>query len=128
MPEGTSEDITVALIERIEKAAIQVNENFKEKQSGGKSVIQNMVRRVGPGISNATLELNLLVGEQRDFNSSVIANAVEEKVGPVYGVESLVFGAGRNFGGQPISISLTCLLYTSPSPRDATLSRMPSSA
>ncbi len=107
MPEGTSEDITVALIERIEKAAVAVNEDFKEKQSGGKSVIQNMVRRVGPGISNATLELNLLVGEQRDFNSSIIANAVEEKVGPVYGVESLVFGAGRNFGGQPISISLT---------------------
>ena len=26
------------------------------------------------------------------------------------------------------SLSLTCLLYTSPSPRDATLSRMPSSA
>ena len=28
----------------------------------------------------------------------------------------------------PFSQSLTCLLYTSPSPRDATLSRMPSSA
>ena len=27
-----------------------------------------------------------------------------------------------------ISISQSCLLYTSPSPRDATLSRMPSSA
>ena len=27
-----------------------------------------------------------------------------------------------------IDISYTCLLYTSPSPRDATLSRMPSSA
>ena len=27
-----------------------------------------------------------------------------------------------------ITVELTCLLYTSPSPRDATLSRMPSSA
>ena len=27
-----------------------------------------------------------------------------------------------------LSVSYTCLLYTSPSPRDATLSRMPSSA
>ena len=27
-----------------------------------------------------------------------------------------------------LNASLTCLLYTSPSPRDATLSRMPSSA
>ena len=30
--------------------------------------------------------------------------------------------------GLPIELSRTCLLYTSPSPRDATLSRMPSSA
>ena len=28
----------------------------------------------------------------------------------------------------PAHLQLTCLLYTSPSPRDATLSRMPSSA
>ena len=33
------------------------------------------------------------------------------------------FGSDRNF-----VISIICLLYTSPSPRDATLSRMPSSA
>ena len=30
--------------------------------------------------------------------------------------------------GRTLVTSLTCLLYTSPSPRDATLSRMPSSA
>ena len=29
---------------------------------------------------------------------------------------------------RPTAAALTCLLYTSPSPRDATLSRMPSSA
>ena len=28
----------------------------------------------------------------------------------------------------PVTTGLACLLYTSPSPRDATLSRMPSSA
>ena len=31
-------------------------------------------------------------------------------------------------GGNGGNIILSCLLYTSPSPRDATLSRMPSSA
>ena len=30
--------------------------------------------------------------------------------------------------GEPVSVAQPCLLYTSPSPRDATLSRMPSSA
>ena len=29
---------------------------------------------------------------------------------------------------DPLDTTITCLLYTSPSPRDATLSRMPSSA
>ena len=29
---------------------------------------------------------------------------------------------------RPVEAHLSCLLYTSPSPRDATLSRMPSSA
>ena len=39
---------------------------------------------------------------------------------------------GRNYAYKPISVQekvdIGCLLYTSPSPRDATLSRMPSSA
>ena len=38
---------------------------------------------------------------------------------------------GRDVTGLPPSgrqLSMVCLLYTSPSPRDATLSRMPSSA
>ena len=37
-------------------------------------------------------------------------------------------GAADTTGLQDIAKSGTCLLYTSPSPRDATLSRMPSSA
>ena len=34
----------------------------------------------------------------------------------------------ENFSAPRTQLSNTCLLYTSPSPRDATLSRMPSSA
>ena len=33
-----------------------------------------------------------------------------------------------NVSGGSVANSIVCLLYTSPSPRDATLSRMPSSA
>ena len=107
MPEGTSEAITDSIIQRIEKAAWVVNEQFKEKQSGGKSVMENIVRRIGPGTSRASLEINLLGGEERDFPSNIIANAIEKETGPIHGVENLVFGAGRNFGGSPVSISLT---------------------
>ena len=39
----------------------------------------------------------------------------------------LGFALPEKHGGSGFDI-LTCLLYTSPSPRDATLSRMPSSA
>ena len=35
---------------------------------------------------------------------------------------------GRSGAGKSSLVNLICLLYTSPSPRDATLSRMPSSA
>ncbi|MCB0836994.1 MAG: efflux RND transporter permease subunit [Bacteroidetes bacterium] len=107
MPQGTNEMITDSIIQKIEEAAWVVNEEFKEKQKGGKSIMENIVRRIGPGTSRATLEINLLPGEERSFPSNVIANAIEDKVGPIYGPESLVFGAGRNFGGLPVSISLT---------------------
>ena len=54
-------------------------------------------------------------------------------------LEAVVFGAGKDRCVAFINIDLSavgnwaernniCLLYTSPSPRDATLSRMPSSA
>ncbi|MBK8969700.1 MAG: efflux RND transporter permease subunit [Lewinellaceae bacterium] len=107
MPEGTSEVITDSIARRIEAAAWVVNEQFSEKQEGDLPVIENIVRRIGPGTSRATLEINLLPGEQRSATSDEIANAIEAETGPVYGVENLVYGAGRNFGGQPISVSLT---------------------
>ena len=40
----------------------------------------------------------------------------------------LEFGTGGLRGPMGIGTNRICLLYTSPSPRDATLSRMPSSA
>ena len=47
------------------------------------------------------------------------------------GGRSRVFSGGKVFEKAGVNVSVvhgTCLLYTSPSPRDATLSRMPSSA
>ena len=45
------------------------------------------------------------------------------------GMKNIVYSAGIAFiQSLSLSLSLSCLLYTSPSPRDATLSRMPSSA
>jgi len=44
------------------------------------------------------------------------------------GLEAGVAWLCDQFAKQQVGIPLTCLLYTSPSPRDRTRSRMPSSA
>lgn len=106
MPYGTNEQITDSVASIIEDAVIKVNEDFTEKQSDNLSVIQNIIKRIGPGTSRSTLTINLLPGEQRDFSSSEITNAIREMAGKLHGVESLTFGSGGNFAGYPISISL----------------------
>ncbi len=107
MPQGTSESITDSLLSVIEKATWKVNDDFTEKQTGNKEVVQNIIRRLGPGTSTGTITINLLPGEERDFPSDDIANAVEETVGPIYGIESIEYGSGSHFGGKPVSLSLT---------------------
>ncbi|NNC70307.1 MAG: efflux RND transporter permease subunit, partial [Flavobacteriaceae bacterium] len=106
MPQGTNEQITDSIISKIEEVAWQVNEEFTEKQTDNEQVVQNIIKRIGPGTANATLTVNLLPGESREFSSPEITNSIREKVGRVYGVESLVFGSGGNFGGSPVAVSL----------------------
>ncbi len=106
MPQGTPEVMTDSLVTVIERAAWRINEVYTEKQSGNQQVVINTIRQIGPGTSNASLTVNLLPGESRDFTSEEITNAIEKEVGALYGVESLEYGSGSNFGGKPISVSL----------------------
>ncbi|MBL7472959.1 efflux RND transporter permease subunit [Robertkochia sediminum] len=106
MPEGTAPRVTDSIITLVEQNAWKVNEKFTEKQTGNKQVIENIVKRVGPGTNKASLDINLLPGEERDFESFLISNALRDTTGPVYGVERLTFGSGGNFGGKPVSVSL----------------------
>ena len=106
MPEGTNPEITSDIITRVEEAAWRVNEDFTRRQTGNKSVVENIIKRVGPGNNKASLRVNLLPGEERDFPSPLITNAIREEVGEVYGVERLTFGSGGNFGGSPVSVAL----------------------
>ncbi|MEQ9285501.1 MAG: efflux RND transporter permease subunit [Cyclobacteriaceae bacterium] len=106
MPQGTHESVTDSIISEIEKATWEVNEDFTKRQQGNKSVVENITKRIGPGTSVASLFINLLPGEERDFPSFVIATAINDKVGSIPQAESVEFGSGSNFGGSPISISL----------------------
>tara|TARA_R110002073_G_scaffold4213_1_gene27878 strand:- start:14018 stop:17209 length:3192 start_codon:yes stop_codon:yes gene_type:complete len=106
MPEGTNPKLTDSIITVVETAAWKVNEVFTSKQTGNVQVVENVIKRVGPGNNKASLNINLLPGEARDFSSQDITNAIRDEVGEVYGVERLLFGSGRNFGGSPVSVSL----------------------
>ncbi len=106
MLQGTNEKITDSIISEIEIAAWEVNDEYTQKQTGNVPIIQNIIKRIGPGSANGSLTINLLPGETRDFSSPEINNAIREKVGTVYGVESLTFGSGGNFGGSPVAVSL----------------------
>ena len=61
-----------------------------------------------------------------------VAAEKQRLLGEAYFLRGMNYFVLNRFYGQPqnnLSVPLlTCLLYTSPSPRDATLSRMPSSA
>ncbi len=106
MPQGTNEQITDSIISSIEEKVWLTNTEYTEKQTGNISVVENVIKRIGPGSANATLTVNLLPGEARDFSSPEITNSISDKVGKVYGVESLTFGSGGNFGGSPVAVSL----------------------
>ena len=61
-----------------------------------------------------------------DVNADIIIPGVEKLPAP--GQEELVSSMETYVGGGAALFTLGCLLYTSPSPRDRTRSRMPSSA
>ncbi|TGV04047.1 efflux RND transporter permease subunit [Flavivirga rizhaonensis] len=106
MPQGTNEQITDSIISSIEEKVWLINKDYTAKQTDHFQVVENVIKRVGPGSANATLTVNLLPGEARDFSSPEITNSIRDKVGRIYGVESLIFGSGGNFGGSPVAVSL----------------------
>lgn len=106
MPEGTNVNITDSILTAIEAKAWEANEEFTAVQTGNRQVVENVIKSLGPGSGNGSLRINLLPGELRDFPSTDIGSSISKKMGPVYGVEALTYGGGRNFGGSPISISL----------------------
>ena len=65
-----------------------------------------LFKTIGPGSSKASLTLNLLQGELRDFTAPEITNAIQDTADEIIGAENLIFGSGAVFGGSPIAVSL----------------------
>jgi len=106
MPQGVNPEVTDSLISEVEKVAWLVNEEFTAKQSDGQTVVENAIKKLGPGTATATLTLNLLPGELRDFAATDIAGSLFDKVGLIPEAESFIIDGGSNFGGKPVSVSL----------------------
>ena len=107
MPQGTNEKLTDSIISSIEDNVWIVNSQYDKTQFNNEPIVQNIIKRIGPGTSNATLTVNLLPGELRgDLTSQEVTNKIRDLSGKIYGVESLTFGSGGNFGGSPVAVSL----------------------
>ena len=106
MPVGTTEGETKKILDRIEKAAHLVNDDFSANREDGKETILSYVKKIGPKTNEGTLSLNLLDGETRNLKSTSIGNAVREKTGPVHSAESVLFTNPSLFG-DAINITLT---------------------
>ena len=77
---------------------------------------------------------NLEIENEEEFESAfencedILRNALPEQFDLDPEVEAALVDASLEFSQCMRDQGIDCLLYTSPSPRDATLSRMPSSA
>ncbi|MCF8464644.1 MAG: efflux RND transporter permease subunit [Flavobacteriales bacterium] len=106
MPQGVNPEVTDSIISLIEEQAWVVNEDYTSRQSGDKQVIENVIKRIGPGTANASLKINLLPGEERDFTAGEIAESIAQLAGEHPSAESVIYDSGSNFGGKPVSVSL----------------------
>ena len=90
MPNGTNENVTDSIIRLIEGKSKIANQEFTEKylQGTGKELFENIILRLGPGASAASLQINLLPGEERPdaIKANLITARIRELVGPVAGV------------------------------------------
>lgn len=106
MVAGTTEEVTLANLVRIEKAVWEVNEDFKAERADKLDVILSVDRRLGPtGKNVGRLNIKLLDSETRNTFSLEIANAIRDKAGPIPGTEELNYGRNSTFG-KPVSIAL----------------------
>ena len=99
-----------------------MNLNRDEIRRAAQRIADKVVRTDTHRI-DSTLTLKL-EGAQRS-GSFKARGAMNAMLCSTIGVDGVVAASGGNHGA---AVAWACLLYTSPSPRDATLSRMPSSA
>lgn len=114
MPQGTPLDITSEIAEKLTAALEKVNLHYKDKQPGGRDLIENVAVQFNvnsdageSGAHVVTVSADLLPGNERNTSVNDILACWREKTGRVPDVISLTF---KDFqpgpGGSPIDIRL----------------------
>ena len=93
-----------------------------KKMTGGEAIVKSLINEGVKTIFGLPgIQLDPMFNALHDSSNEIrVINARHEQ-----GVAYMAFGYAQSTGKPGV---YACLLYTSPSPRDATLSRMPSSA
>ena len=102
--------------EKVEKQRYQVKENINQMDNLPKNKILNNFDLIDKSLENLLLNLSYNINQEL-FKANLIKKMISK--------DSFDYLLGKKF---MIKHPYPCLLYTSPSPRDWTISRMPSSA
>ncbi len=125
MPLGTPAEVTATAIQRLERSALQLEEEFSLE----KSIIRHVLASIGeqpslnqPQGPNVALggftgshlgevNIELVPAEEREFSSVVVANRWRELTGPVPDAVELTFTSSIFTVGAPINIQLASSDY-----------------
>ncbi len=102
MAPGTPEAVTQATLLMLEQKALEVGEQFSEKE--GKPVITSVINQQSAADAGG-ISVNFIGTRERDFLSTDFSNAWRKAVGPMPEVERLNFVESTHFG-KAVSISL----------------------
>jgi len=107
LPAGTREDITMDVLNRIERVTNEVNEELSDEFfEEGVYPITKLQKNIGPATYQGNIQVSLLDGETRgDITARKIIAKVRERLGKVPEAETLTFSSGSPFG-KPLSVSL----------------------
>ena len=118
------EDLTLVFLEDTARVAQEAQQMNLASLGRLSATLAHEIRNPLSAISHAT---ELLDEDMEKPEDSHLLGIIRNHVKRVNGIISDVLDLSRRPRSQAARFDV-CLLYTSPSPRDATLSRMPSSA
>ena len=108
-----------------------VNENLVPGSIVGRVHLDGISHYVGQHVRFSTSDINFGVNTSTGLIHTLNTFDFEERQSYTFQVMARLVISSRHIdltSSINVTVLITCLLYTSPSPRDATLSRMPSSA